>query len=331
MRYYDVTDVAYGAVGDGVTDDTTAIQAAITAAAANGGGRIYFPKGIYAVTGIVVTTSNITLHGEFSGGWVFGPQNTDGSILKYIGAAGGKVIDMGQVDNTSGFVYGCGIYDISINGESLADHGIYLRSLQNSSFERIFISSVNHIGLMTVASDTVHVTWNYHNKFEHIFIAATGTCHGILIDGIQGKSVAGGRSTAFNNFYCCHVTHLNGFAYAITSGDDNCFYGCGSSRADGGTGYAVYLHGSNKTTGQYRAALGNHFFGFYGNSSIRGGNDLTTPLANRWPSRGNKLFITGVDAAMSVIRDNSEVKLYIEDVGGQTANGYAKTAPETLA
>lgn len=38
---------AYGAVGDSVNDDRTAIQAAINAAADNGGGDVYFPNGKY--------------------------------------------------------------------------------------------------------------------------------------------------------------------------------------------------------------------------------------------------------------------------------------------
>lgn len=46
---FDVT--SYGAVGNGVTDCTTAIQNAINAAFAAGGGTIYFPTGIYIVGG----------------------------------------------------------------------------------------------------------------------------------------------------------------------------------------------------------------------------------------------------------------------------------------
>lgn len=38
---------AYGAVGDSINDDRTAIQAAINAAADNGGGIVYFPNGKY--------------------------------------------------------------------------------------------------------------------------------------------------------------------------------------------------------------------------------------------------------------------------------------------
>lgn len=46
---------AYGAVGDGVTDDFTAITACIAAVTANGGGTVYFPKGNYLVN----TTLNL--------------------------------------------------------------------------------------------------------------------------------------------------------------------------------------------------------------------------------------------------------------------------------
>ncbi len=43
--YYNVKQ--YGAVGDGVTDDTTAIANARSAANAAGGGTVYYPTGIF--------------------------------------------------------------------------------------------------------------------------------------------------------------------------------------------------------------------------------------------------------------------------------------------
>lgn len=43
----------YGAVGDGVTDDTASIQAAVDAARAAGGGTIYAPEGDYLITSTV--------------------------------------------------------------------------------------------------------------------------------------------------------------------------------------------------------------------------------------------------------------------------------------
>jgi polygalacturonase len=41
--------MAYGAKGDGITDDTAAIQAALDAAGAVGGGQVYVPVGVFIV------------------------------------------------------------------------------------------------------------------------------------------------------------------------------------------------------------------------------------------------------------------------------------------
>jgi len=54
----------YGAIGDGTTDDTTAIQACITAVNTAGGGTVFFPAGSYNVTSSITLYSNITLKGE---------------------------------------------------------------------------------------------------------------------------------------------------------------------------------------------------------------------------------------------------------------------------
>jgi polygalacturonase len=51
----------YGAIGDGVTIDSNAINEAIQEAAASGGGTVWFPAGIYASYSIRLK-SNITLH-----------------------------------------------------------------------------------------------------------------------------------------------------------------------------------------------------------------------------------------------------------------------------
>jgi len=50
-----VTPYSYGAVGDGVADDTTAVQAAITAAGANG--NVSFPPGTFKVTSALTVPS----------------------------------------------------------------------------------------------------------------------------------------------------------------------------------------------------------------------------------------------------------------------------------
>lgn len=48
--WFNVQASAYGAVGDGVTNDQTAIAAALAAAVAAGGGTVFFPKGTYLIS-----------------------------------------------------------------------------------------------------------------------------------------------------------------------------------------------------------------------------------------------------------------------------------------
>lgn len=54
----------FGAVGDGVANDTAAVQAAITAVQATSGGSVYFPTGNYKITSsLLITGGNISLIG----------------------------------------------------------------------------------------------------------------------------------------------------------------------------------------------------------------------------------------------------------------------------
>lgn len=59
----------YGALGNGTHDDTTAIQAAISAAASNGGGTVLFGVKTYLVTAtLTITASNVCMMGQTAGG-----------------------------------------------------------------------------------------------------------------------------------------------------------------------------------------------------------------------------------------------------------------------
>jgi parallel beta-helix repeat protein len=65
LKTFQVTD--FGAVGDGVHNDTAAIQAAINEASMQGGAKVYLPKGIYILKdSLVVRGDHITLEGA---GW----------------------------------------------------------------------------------------------------------------------------------------------------------------------------------------------------------------------------------------------------------------------
>lgn len=70
----------YGAVGDGVADDTAAIQAAIDGAA---GKALFFPEGDYLVTGPLTITAAVSLFGEYGHSTII--NNVVGDDLFHIG------------------------------------------------------------------------------------------------------------------------------------------------------------------------------------------------------------------------------------------------------
>jgi len=67
----------FGAVGNGVADDTAAIQAAVDAADANRANEIYFPVGEYVISGTITLASGIRLIGQGA----MGAQVSQGAVL----------------------------------------------------------------------------------------------------------------------------------------------------------------------------------------------------------------------------------------------------------
>jgi hypothetical protein len=57
----------FGAVGDGVTDDTAAIQAACNAIVASGGGTLHVPKGVYRISSLISVLCNAQQHFRLTG------------------------------------------------------------------------------------------------------------------------------------------------------------------------------------------------------------------------------------------------------------------------
>lgn len=153
-RFADVVNVKdFGAVGDGIADDTAAINAAI-AALPFFGGTVYFPRGRYRTTAtITVTQRDLALVGAGSGG-IIASLNTwtqnnvptgaqRGATILVADFIGGPVIRVKErgfsckdmtVDATSDAGIG-GFAPVSLGaggrkglGSSSVDHGIYIEA-----------------------------------------------------------------------------------------------------------------------------------------------------------------------------------------------------------
>jgi len=114
-QYVSVKD--FGAVGDGVTDDTAAIQAALDAVFAAGGGRLYLPRGDYLVTSISKTwASAVSIEIEGASAW--------GTILRKTGATTTPILDLSaSVAPTSTY---CTIKNLRLVGNAKAHDGLRL-------------------------------------------------------------------------------------------------------------------------------------------------------------------------------------------------------------
>lgn len=88
--WFDVQADQFGATGDGVTDDTAAVQAAIDACIAAGGGEVYFPLGSYLCTAVTIgNETGVILKGAGRPTSGSGPQ----SRLLYAGT-GTRFLDL---------------------------------------------------------------------------------------------------------------------------------------------------------------------------------------------------------------------------------------------
>ncbi|MFD6770983.1 glycosyl hydrolase family 28-related protein, partial [Micromonospora chalcea] len=129
---------AYGAKGDGVTNDLAAIQAAVDAATSNGGGEVRLGRGTYLVGG----TINLPIDT---------PIALRGDGIEHIGGARGTTLKRGfgsTVPVISGVGVGisgtqrihCEITDMSIHGGGLAGTVVRLEQVNTSLIRNVRIS-----------------------------------------------------------------------------------------------------------------------------------------------------------------------------------------------
>ena len=128
----------YGAVGDGVTDDTLNLQAAIDATVAAGGGTVYLPHGVYRTTAPVVVDSNITLMGDGAKS-VIKPIHTSevNCAIKNDYANGGENIVLKN-------------FTVDRSGAGAA-HGIFINGCHNLLIDGIQMTGQTVGGMMSIS------------------------------------------------------------------------------------------------------------------------------------------------------------------------------------
>ena len=108
-----VTHPAYGARGDGNSDNTTAFQKAVSACSASGGGHVVVPTGTF-VTGAIYLKSNVDLHLD------------PGATLMFSGDASKYPLVLTRYEgiecmNHSPMIYAYGEKNIALTGSGILD------------------------------------------------------------------------------------------------------------------------------------------------------------------------------------------------------------------
>jgi hypothetical protein len=265
----------FGAKGDGVTDDTAAIQAAVNAAMA-GPGLLYFPASnpsqFYKVTTPIVITKPINIVGA-------GPHST---LVFGVGMAAGQYIfDISNAVSTAYFFI---VRDITIRCDNGSPSGIRLKDASYCLFKNVWLFDVfygidiTNTALLGCFSNFFEQVHGYGNGAASVrFLAYSGGGHfkfdsctfsgnyGFIVDsnsalnnleliscnfeqcgtnslvvtgGVEGFSITGCRTEGLNglqDFYIRPVAGKNVYGLNISG----CFF-----TTDNGASVPIYIGGS---------------------------------------------------------------------------------------
>lgn len=160
----------FGAVGDGVTNDTAAINAALAT-----GKTVYFPQGIYMTTGAHVIGTN--------GQGIIGDGPWESIIKKHSGTS--ELLRVARLTN------GCFVRELGFDCNALAGTGIRWKS---------HYSVLSNVQITNGVNDQwgLHLTGVNVSRFEGLTIEETGGC--ILIDQNNDTDPATTYSTLYSRF-----------------------------------------------------------------------------------------------------------------------------------
>jgi len=157
----------FGAVGDGVTDDTAAIQAAI-----DSGKSVYMPSGIYLISSTLNVPSGLTLKGEGMSG-----NGSSPSLFTQINftGSGAALFEFQSSDNC--FFENLSVYGLGLTGNSEVAFDMFTGTTplinRNNVFRRISVHNFDKAGFY------INAAW--HIDIENCYFTVCGDDSGSTV------------------------------------------------------------------------------------------------------------------------------------------------------
>ncbi len=234
----------FGAVGDGVADDTAAIQAAVTYAINNGYKAVYAPAGVYVVSA-TVNMGRMCLRGDGDGSRIK-PTISDGSaVLSF--AAGTNLFslysfridsDLNQADFVSGAINAQNCIGIKINSSGGTYSARYLmrdvvvRGCKTGYDINGFIGTLDNIWALNCETGLIATSFNStraHLRFEtcrkDMVLTASNGIHfdqylsegGVLQSGLLASTVDDCDAVTFTAAYLEQVRNVPFISFGATT------------------------------------------------------------------------------------------------------------------
>jgi len=261
LDWTNVKNAPYNAKGDGLTDDTTAIIAAYNATPT--GGTLYFPKGVYIITGLICNkTIDIRGDGAYS-------------VIRNTGAGKDAIFFDGL---TIGYIIAASVRDISICGSAGTRDGLRLSQVHQSVFENVKVCGTGATGF--------HLMGCLLNSFIGCSASTNLTnFSGLPIAVMQrgwhlDSQVGGIGDSNGNTFTACHaegITTAPGIGFDVYFAFGNSFISCISESNTVGLnlGQDIGIEATrNSFVSIYFEANGTNTIGNRNNNAFIGSYDL---------------------------------------------------------
>lgn len=310
----------YGAAGDGVADDTAALQAAIAAAGTSG--EVFVPAGTYLVSAALVPLQSQRIYGQGPGSTlirstaaaapIFGtiPYNVrfsdlgvDASSAQSAGGGGFVFATSGGgIDSIYRVRFGDNLYtwvDWASSGQS----ELHIRDCLAHSFVSGFTSGVTNgflIGSGASQSDSIHIR-NFQGRATAAGVANWMVCKGadtvhvsdsMFYGGVNGLSLAGGVATKNTGHKYERVVWDSNTGIAVDAAfcRDIAFLGCGFQTCGATNGdEAIKVGTSTAKDAEGVRVVGCNFQNLYGHAvRIRAGSVHTLIADNAIYDGGKK-------------------------------------------